>query len=174
MRAHVNSFDVTREEEIIGALTSYLGADKILEAKVPRERRIFVTIARADVKAALGFLAKEWGFGHLSTITGVDLKDRMEVLYHLNDGNVTLSVRVAIRREDPPLPTVVDILPGAVLYEREVHEMFGIVFEGHPNLAPLLLPDDWPEGLYPLRKHLSPELIRGVLADARATIQTRR
>jgi membrane-bound hydrogenase subunit beta len=174
MKNHLNSLDMRREEEIIDALTSYLGADKNLEAKAPKERRMFVTIAPADVKAVLSLLAKELGFRHISTITGLDLKDRMEVLYHLNDGKIALSVRVPIRREDPRLPTVVDILPGAVLYEREVHEMFGIVFVGHPNLAPLLLPDNWPEGLYPLRKHLSPELIRGVLADARATIQTRR
>lgn len=174
MRDNVNTPLERKCEEFITALTPHLRESKALRVVVPRERRVFVTVAHGDLKAALTFLVKELGFQHLSTMTGVDLGDRMEVLYHLNDGRTALSLRVPVRQDDPRLPTVTDVLPGAKLYEREVHELFGIVFEGHPNPAPLLLPDDWPEGLYPMKKKLSSEMVRGVLADARATTQNRR
>ena len=174
MRDNVNSPGERKCRDFIKALTPHLRESAALQVVVPRERRVFVTVASGDLKAALTFLVKELGFQHLSTMTGVDLGDSLEVLYHLNDGRTTLSLRVPVRPDDPRLPTVIDILPGATLYEREVHELFGIVFEGHPNMAPLLLPEDWPEGLYPMRKKLSPEMVRGILADARATIQTRR
>jgi len=51
------------------------------------------------------------------------------------------------------IPTITDIIPGALLYEREIHDLFGVKFEGHPNLEPLILPDDWPADNYPLRKN---------------------
>jgi NADH-quinone oxidoreductase subunit C len=53
---------------------------------------------------------------------------------------------------------VVSLLPGAVLYEREVHDLLGVVFDGHPSLERLILPDDWPEGVYPLRKDYKVEV----------------
>jgi len=169
-----NGPDEGREAEIVKALMSHVRSGSTAVVDIPRERRLFVSIPAEDLKPVLTFAVRELGFGHLSTITGLDLEDRMEVIYHLNDGETALSLKVPVWRDDPRLPTVVDILPGAALYEREVHELFGIVFEGHPDLAPLLLPEDWPEGLYPMRKNLTPELIRGVLADARATRQSRR
>ena len=51
----------------------------------------------------------------------------------------------------PVAPTITDVIPGAVLYEREVHDLLGVEFEGHPDLSPLLLPDDWPREVHPLR-----------------------
>jgi NADH-quinone oxidoreductase subunit C len=59
-------------------------------------------------------------------------------------------VRALIGRDAPAIPSVVDLFPGAAWHERETHEMFGIDFPGHPNLAPLLLPPEF-EG-HPLRK----------------------
>ncbi len=59
-------------------------------------------------------------------------------------------VRTVVSRDDPALASIVDIYPGAAWHERETHEMFGIDFPGHPDLAPLLLPPEF-EG-HPLRK----------------------
>jgi NADH-quinone oxidoreductase subunit C len=59
-------------------------------------------------------------------------------------------LRALVRRENPVVESVVDLFPGAAWHERETYEMFGIVFDGHPNLIPLLLPDGF-EG-HPLRK----------------------
>ena len=59
-------------------------------------------------------------------------------------------VRVRLPKEAPTLDSIVAVFPGADWHERETHEMFGVHFEGHPNLIPLLLPPEF-EG-YPLRK----------------------
>jgi membrane-bound hydrogenase subunit beta len=161
-------------ESAVQKLVAYLGEGRAAEVQTPGPRRAFVTVPLGSLRDAMAFLVSDQGFGHLSTVTAVDVNEHMEVLYHLSDGAVSLSLRVLVPKDQLVLPSAVDLVPGAVLYEREVHELFGIVFEGHPGLQPLLLPDGWPEGLYPMRKNLSPEYIRGVLADAREVDKARR
>jgi len=58
------------------------------------------------------------------------------------------------------------LVPGAILYEREVHDLLGVVFDGHPDLSRLILPEDWPEDVYPLRKEYSPEELRKLIAGS--------
>ena len=161
-------------ESAVRTLVSYLGEGRAAEAQIPSTQRAFVTVPLDSLRDAMAFLVRDQGFGHLSTITAVDVNEHMEVLYHLSDRTVSLSLRVLVPKDHLVLPSAVDLVPGAVLYEREVHELFGITFEGHPGLQPLLLPDGWPEGLYPMRKKLSLEQIRGVLADAREAYKARR
>lgn len=61
-----------------------------------------------------------------------------------------LRLRVPVGEETPMVPSVVEVWPGTNYFEREVYDMFGIVFEGHPNLKRILMPKDW-DG-HPLRK----------------------
>ena len=61
-----------------------------------------------------------------------------------------IRVRVQVPDADPSLPTLFDLFPGTEAMEREIYDMFGIVFVGHPDLTRILMPDDW-EG-HPLRK----------------------
>jgi len=87
------------------------------------------------------------GSHHLSAITGLNETNGTQVLYHFWAGaGFTLKLYVP----EPPgtearrcLPSLSDILPAASWYEREVHDLFGIAFRGHPHLAPLILPEDW-------------------------------
>ncbi|MCK4434684.1 NADH-quinone oxidoreductase subunit C, partial [Candidatus Bathyarchaeota archaeon] len=65
-----------------------------------------------------------------------------------------------VPKNNPNVPTVTDLIPGAILYEREVHDLLGVNFEGHPDLSPLLLPEEWPQNLYPLRKEHNLEQLR--------------
>jgi NADH:ubiquinone oxidoreductase subunit C len=67
-------------------------------------------------------------------------------------GGILLTVRVNLPLNDDEAPTITDVIHGALLYEREIHDLFGVKFEGHPNLEPLILPDDWPKDVYPLRR----------------------
>ena len=104
-------------------------------------------------------LVKGYDYARIITITAVDMGEKFEIIYHIDaQGNVT-SVRVEVPRENASIPTVTDLIPGALLFEREVSELFGIEFKGHPEPQHLLLPDDWPDGLYPLRKELTIEKI---------------
>jgi len=91
----------------------------------------------------------------IESISGVDWikEDQMEVIYDYSiaaDVPCRVVVRTRIPRSEPVVPTISEIYPGANWHERETHEFFGIRFEGHPNLVPLLLPED--ADFHPLRK----------------------
>jgi NADH-quinone oxidoreductase subunit C len=90
----------------------------------------------------------------IDTITGIDwiADSQMEVVYdffHLT-APWQVVVRTRVPRDQPELPTISTVFPGANWHERETHEFFGIRFTGHPNLSPLLLPED--ATYHPLRK----------------------
>jgi Ni,Fe-hydrogenase III component G len=111
---------------------------------------------------------------YLSTITGLDnLKpanlnatapaavegaasapadDSLEALYHFSCKAAVVTLRVKVPRKAPILPSICGLIPSATLYEREAMDMFGFEFIGTPNTDRLLLSDDWPKGVYPLRK----------------------
>lgn len=95
----------------------------------------------------------------LESISGVDWikEEQMEVVYdyNLHEGEFCrVVVRTRVPRAEPEVPTVSDIHPGANWHERETHEFFGIKFQGHPYLVPLLLPED--ADFHPLLKDFKP------------------
>ncbi len=95
------------------------------------------------------------GYTFLASLHGVDYwpeEPRLGVVYELLDmKNVDrISVKVRVSAEDAKVPTVVGLFPGAHNPEREVFDMFGVVFEGHPDLRRILMPEDY-EG-YPQRR----------------------
>ena len=105
-----------------------------------------------QVVAAAEMLDQE-GFA-LDTITGVDwiAERQMEVVYdyfHPTNG-LRVVVRSRIPRDNPEIPTISKVFPGANWHERETHDFFGIRFAGHPDLTPFLLPED--ATYHPLRK----------------------
>jgi NADH-quinone oxidoreductase subunit C len=103
----------------------------------------------ADVLA----FARSEGFEFFDWLTGVDEPPgEFAVVAHVFDPTATahLLVRTRVPRADPRLPSVTTVFRGADWHERETFEMFGVIFEGHPDLRPLLLPDGF-EG-HPLRK----------------------
>jgi NADH-quinone oxidoreductase subunit C len=77
---------------------------------------------------------------------------RFEVVVSLlsMDEGKRVRVRAQVPEGEPTLPTLFEVFPGTEAMEREVYDMFGIVFEGHPDLTRILMPEDW-EG-HPLRK----------------------
>jgi NADH-quinone oxidoreductase subunit C len=97
----------------------------------------------------------ELNFKYLSDVTAVDLypaEPRFEVVYHLRSLSPPSVLRLKVRLpgDDPRIESVVSVWPGANSFEREVCDLMGIQFEGHPFLRRILLPEDW-EG-HPLRK----------------------
>ncbi len=110
------------------------------------------TVAPDQVVAAAEQLDKA-GFS-LDTITGVDwmAQQQMEIVYDYFHPEKTLRVviRTRVPRDNPELPTISGVFPGANWHERETHDFFGIRFAGHPDLTPFLLPED--ATYHPLRK----------------------
>jgi NADH-quinone oxidoreductase subunit C len=91
----------------------------------------------------------------IESITGVDWikEDQMEVIYDFSRYDFDLCrvvIRTRVPRKNPVVPTITDIYAGANWHERETHDFFGITFEGHPHLIPLLLPED--ADFHPLQK----------------------
>lgn len=116
-----------------------------------------VVVPREHLQRAAEYLASEPSlrFSFLSDITAVDrfpLEPRFEVNYHLLslDRRERLRLKVRLAGSDPVVRSVTSVWPTANWHERENFDLFGIRFEGHPDLRRILMPDDW-EG-YPLRK----------------------
>lgn len=115
--------------------------------------RLYLSTSQDRLRDIVGYIYTELG-GRLSTITAVDQRSGIELLYHLaiNQEGALVSVRVLVEKPEPSIGSLTDIVPAADWIEREIHEMFGVFFVGHPRLEKLFLPDDWPAGEYPLRK----------------------
>ena len=154
-----------KTSEIADKLKNHLN-DDVMEIKNPRDRRIFLRVKKDAFRKSLEYLMNDIGFKHLSTITGVDVGTEIELLYHLvlNDA-IVLTLGYRVPKENPITQTITDIVPSAVLYEREIHEMFGVNIEGHPNLIPLVLPEGWPQDVYPLRKDKQFEELRKIALE---------
>ncbi|MDE3096159.1 MAG: NADH-quinone oxidoreductase subunit C [Chloroflexota bacterium] len=122
-----------------------MAGESVAVEVAPADVPAVMTAARDDPRLALTYLR---------CLSGVDWQDEgLEVVYHLaslDTGNqLTLKTRVSY--DDPVVPSIASIFPAADWHEREARDMFGIVFEGHPNLVPILLPDDMTDH-FPLRK----------------------
>jgi Ni,Fe-hydrogenase III component G len=118
------------------------------------------------VEAVRRLVNARWGY--LSAITGLDHGPRpmddttgeaffeanpfLELLYHFVSGPAVLTLRLHIPYDDTRVPSICGVIPSATLYEREVRELFGINIENTPNTDLLVLPENWPVGVYPLRK----------------------
>lgn len=94
----------------------------------------------------------ELRFDYLACVSGVDWGDRLEVVYHIQSLSLghKIVLKANVDRDDPRLPSVTSVWAGADFQEREAYDLYGIVFDGHPDLRRILLPEDW-EG-FPLRK----------------------
>ncbi len=90
---------------------------------------------------------------HLIQISAADNGKSLELIYHLTGPHrLVIALAIDIPRDKPEVPTTSDILPPAGIYERQIHDLLGITFRGHPALKRIILNEDWPEGEYPLRK----------------------
>jgi NADH-quinone oxidoreductase subunit C len=130
-----------------------------LEIKIHSPRRIYLKIGRSHAYDLARYLFEKKQC-RLSTATGIDTRQGIEIIYNFShDASGTYyNVKTIVPKDDLKIRSLTDFLPAANWIEREIHELLGVDFSGHPNLAPLLTPDNWPESAYPLRRdYQSPE-----------------
>jgi NADH-quinone oxidoreductase subunit C len=146
---------MTHLQETLAALQGQFGA--AIEAVVEFRGDTTVVVERAALLDVLRFLkdGPDRGFTFLAALTAVDdypAEPRFNVLYQLRDlQHVTnLRLKVRLRGDDAVLPTVTPVFINANWHERELWDMFGITFTGHPDPRRILMPEDW-QG-HPLRK----------------------
>lgn len=121
-------------------------------------RQASVVLKKERIKEIMRFLNEtpDLHFDYLEDLCGVDYlgrkKPRFEVVYHLYSMKHRHMIRIKaeVPEDDCTIDSVVEIWKGANWHERECYDMFGITFNGHPDLRRILLPEDW-EG-HPLRK----------------------
>ncbi len=116
-------------------------------------KRVYVEINPSAIVQMAQFIFKEIG-ARFIIASGVDARNHMEILYHFTEEDIDLviSLRVHLPKTKLEIDSLTPVFTAAQWIEREMHELLGINFLGHPELKPLLLPEDWPEGVYPLRK----------------------
>ncbi len=136
---------------VLDKLKERLGA--VIKEVKHNNKRIYITVDRAAVKNCIKTI-----FGDLDAryivASGVENFDSFEILYHFgfdSEGTV-VSVRTYLDKKNPEIESMTDIIPGISYIEREMKELLGINFTGHPGLTHFLLRDDWEKGNYPLRK----------------------
>ncbi|MDZ4654676.1 MAG: NADH-quinone oxidoreductase subunit C [Coriobacteriia bacterium] len=117
-----------------------------------------LTVAPEQLHSAASDM-RDWGFGFLGMVTAVDRGETFELVYRIQSRAMQTGIflKTHVPREDPHIPSVYDLWPAADWQEREAYDMFGIVFDGHPDLRRILLTDDWVG--FPLRKDYEDERI---------------
>jgi NADH-quinone oxidoreductase subunit D len=153
------------------------------------EDRFDMEVPSANLmKAVTALIGARWGY--LTAITGLDFDasaaqaapaeqkqtapgngHTLGVLYHFCHNASVLTLRVKLPRENPKVPSLSGILPVAVLFERELSEVLGVEVEGIPDTSRMFLSDDWPAGVYPLRKDFSPEKMSPMNPTELSTVQ---
>ena len=133
-----------------------------IEAKMLEDNHVEFVSPKEKIRDIVTLLTESVQMLFPESVFGVDLEeDKYEVIYifwsHLN--NFLCQVRVSLDGPDPSIESVADIISGLEWHERETHEMFGIKFEGNPDLSLLLLPEEL-EGEYPLRKRFKTDRSR--------------
>jgi len=131
--------------------------DKLIATEQKADNRTFLTCESANAFAVNKFLFEDVPLRFVIA-TGIDSDDCFEVLYHYSydQTGCIVTLKAYIRdRANPSIESITPILPAAEWVEREIHDLFGIDFKNHPNMRRLILSDDWPEGVYPLRKDVS-------------------
>jgi Ni,Fe-hydrogenase III large subunit/Ni,Fe-hydrogenase III component G len=143
-----NNIDiVSLLQQRLGGTSVQVQPDKLgtatIQANAGTHRNVLQTLLEADEKTAV------------SAITGIDLGANIGVFYHIRTSKGLITIQAEVPKENPTITTITDLIPGATFHEMEVSDLLGVVFEGHPSPGRLVLPENWPEGIYPLRKDVN-------------------
>lgn len=119
---------------------------------------IWMEIDRSVFRDVIRHLCKIHPYPHFAVASGSDIGSELELVYHftVNYGQkhkeVLINISVKLPKSDPMIESICDLIPGALISEREKQEMLGITIKNIPDSERVFLPEDFPEGMYPWRK----------------------
>ena len=126
--------------------------DDIIDLLDKSPKRVYMEIKPESIVPIGTYIFKDLE-ARFNIASGVDTRSHIEILYHfsLEYINLLISLRVKLDREKPVIDSLANSFKAINWIEREMNELLGIEFRGHPEMKRLLLPDEWPAGVYPLR-----------------------
>lgn len=176
--------------EVLAALQAALGeaylSGEVREwreggAEAPPYRQVWLRLAREGLRPLVQQLIA-LHYPHLAVIAAVDCGDTIELpylfaLYHgCGHDEIRISATVLVPKADPVVDSICDLIPGALLGEREKQEMMGVQVRGIPDGRRMFLPDDFPEGVYPWRRDetgIPPEMVKRLWETGREGLTVR-
>jgi membrane-bound hydrogenase subunit beta len=149
-------------ESFTTALNGALVGSRIYERDLALKKNIYTSVwldvNREGFRTAILHVCQLQENPHFTVITPVDRGETVELIYHFSlfYGQhlkaLALAIRVTLSKADLSIPTITDVIPGAIFSEREVQEMMGIRVTGIPDPRRLFIPEDFPQGVYPWRR----------------------
>ena len=140
--------------------------EEVKDTEIKRARRVTIVFEKDHLLDIAEFMQHELGLDHVKGVAGVDYPTRkkLEVLYFTASysrseiQDIIVTLKTELPRDNPIINSVVSVWPSAHFHERETFEMFGVKFQGHPDLRKLLTLDNW-EGPPPMLKDMKfPEM----------------
>lgn len=141
-----------KNEDFIKELNNKFGKE-ILNILEINDKRLTMRILPESLLPLSGFLFKDLKYRFIIA-SGFHTREGFEILYHFSfdkTGQI-INLHVILPHEDPEIESLTRLFSAADWIEREIYELLGIRFTGHPNLVKLLSKENWPEGIYPFRK----------------------
>jgi Ni,Fe-hydrogenase III component G len=140
---------MSNEEQIAETLCKDL-REYTVEISKPRQNRLNLKITKEGVQQAIRLLVENHN-ARMSTISAVDKGLDIELIYHMSVKGIVINVKTEIPKEEPRINTITNIVSGANWIEREIKDLFGVTFEGHPDPRRLVLTFEWPKERTPLK-----------------------
>lgn len=165
-QAIIDSF---REKLVDGFISGSL-YEREVAIKKNKFRSLWIEVKKSTFRDAVEHICHLQKYPHLAIISSSDLGDKVELIYHFTIyygyhlEELSLGLRVKLPKSDLKIPTITDLIPGAIFTERETQEMMGVEVEGIPDNRRLFITEDVPAGVYPWRKdETGPEKLLRVL-----------
>ncbi|UCD03347.1 MAG: NADH-quinone oxidoreductase subunit C [Candidatus Aenigmatarchaeota archaeon] len=120
--------------------------------------RIWFQIDRKHLHDAVRYLCDKYPYPHFAVCSGYDTGTELEMMYHftinygVRAGEIMLTMHVMLPKKDPVIGTITDLIPGALISEREMQEMLGIKVKGIPDSRRVFLDESFPHGVFPWRR----------------------
>jgi len=144
-------------EDIVKEIKSAVGK-YIKGVTVKNSQRVYIDIDPGKIREVAIYLWRDRGARYVIA-TAIDNRTSFEVLHHLSldrEGGAMVSLRSILDRDKPSMPSLAVEIKAVNWIEREMNELMGIEFVGHPDMRRLVLSEEWPQGVYPLRKDYKP------------------